>query len=116
MSLSDLEPAEDTVLFTGQEICLQEGQSVSSKPQTLFPGRYQVTLEGSDINKTYVYALNNRELRYPENIDVVFTESSPDTLRFQFYLYEIVGYWEVAIHALEQPVTISSITVERIEY
>ena len=116
MPLSDLEPAEDTVLFTGQEICLQEGQSVSSKPRTLFPGRYQVTLEGSDINKTYVYALNNRELRYPENIDVVFTESSPDTLRFQFYLYEIVGYWEVAIHALEQPVTISSITVERIEY
>lgn len=85
----------------------------------MWPGTYEVTLEGNGFDHSYVYSGWNAPNEPFNQLDIVWLEDSQQSagkrLVFQFNLYETGRGWVVNIHTLDDcPVTVDRITVARV--
>lgn len=95
------------------EIMLAAGESVSGPVETIFPGRYTVTVEGSGLDHTYIYSGWHYEKDPYQQLEITFLEGTAQKMVFEFYAYSIMEGWDVSIHTLDDtPVTIESISIE----
>ena len=114
-----LGPAGDTVLTKSDDGAVKiETGSVSGPDYDLWPGTYEVTLESSGFDHSYVYSGWNATNEPFNKLDIVWLEDSQKSagkrLVFQFTLYETARNWHVNIHALDDtPVTVSGLSIKR---
>lgn len=90
--------------------------SVSGPGVSLLPGRYEVSLEGTGFDHSYVYA-GWAQRHYPyHKLDIIWLEGTAEKLVFQFSIEEMAFGWDVAVHMLDDtPITVTSFTVTRID-
>lgn len=93
---------------------IEVGSAAANRQITLFPGKYVVTLEGTNLDQSYTYALAGEDDWTIKPQEITYLESSSGRLSFQFYLYDIVPCWQTAIHTLEQPIELTGMTLEKV--
>ena len=101
--------------FTDDGVGLETGGEMMTEAWTLFPGRYRVTLTGSGFDHSYIYARYGLINEETYKLDIDFTGIDPNEMTFEFTAGEMLHYWRVAVHTLDDAnVTVNSVTVEKI--
>ena len=101
--------------YTDGSVGLETGGEMMTEEWTLFPGRYRVTLTGSGFDHSYIYARYGLINEETYKLDIDFTGIDPNEMTFEFTAGEMLHYWRVAVHTLDDAnVTINSVTVEKI--
>lgn len=118
----ELVPAATFVFDAGSNIAGQDNGGltvytggISGPGMDLWPGVYEVTLQGSGFDHSYVYSgwVQRNSAYHP--LEIVWMESSPEKLVFRSSIYEVAFGWQTAVHALDDcPVTVDRITVTRV--
>ena len=101
--------------FADGSVGLETGGEMMTEEWTLFPGRYRVTLTGSGFDHSYIYARYGLINEETYKLDIDFTGIDPNEMTFEFTATEMLHYWRVAVHTLDDVnVTVNSVTVEKI--
>ena len=101
--------------YADGSVGLETGGEMMTEEWTLFPGRYCVTLTGSGFDHSYIYARYGLINEETYKLDIDFTGIDPNEMTFEFTATEMLHYWRVAVHTLDDAnVTINSVTVEKI--
>lgn len=101
--------------FTDDGIGLETGGEMMTEEWTLFPGRYRVTLTGSGFDHSYIYARYGLINQETYKLDIDFTGIDPNEMTFEFTAGEMLHYWRVAVHTLDDTtVTVTGVTVEKV--
>ena len=101
--------------YADGSVGLETGGEMMTEEWTLFPGRYCVTLTGSGFDHSYIYARYGLINEETYKLDIDFTGIDPNEMTFEFTATEMLHYWRVAVHTLDDAnVTVSSVTVEKI--
>lgn len=101
--------------YADGSVGLETGGEMMTEEWTLFPGRYCVTLTGSGFDHSYIYARYGLINEETYKLDIDFTGIDPNEMTFEFTATEMLHYWRVAVHTLDDAnVTVNSVTVEKI--
>ena len=101
--------------ISGDGVTLTTGGEMMTEEWTLFPGRYCVTLTGSGFDHSYIYARYGLINQETYKLDIDFTGIDPNEMTFEFTATEMLHYWRIAVHTLDDAnVTVNSVTVEKI--
>ena len=101
--------------YADGSVGLETGGEMMTEEWTLFPGRYCVTLTGSGFDHSYIYARYGLINEETYKLDIDFTGIDPNEMTFEFTAGEMLHYWRVAVHTLDDTnVTVNSVTVEKI--
>ena len=101
--------------YADGSVGLETGGEMMTEEWTLFPGRYRVTLTGSGFDHSYIYARYGLINEETYKLDIDFTGIDPNEMTFEFTAGEMLHYWRVAVHTLDDAnVTVNSVTVEKI--
>ena len=96
-------------------IVLGQGGEMMTEEWTLFPGRYRVTLTGKAFDHSYIYARYGLINQETYKLDIDFTGIDPNEMTFEFTAGEMLHYWRVAVHTLDDAnVMVDNVTVEKI--
>ena len=111
LTKSDVDP----LFLAADGIALGMNGEMMTEEWTLFPGRYRVTLTGSGFDHSYIYARYGLINEETYKLDIDFTGIDPNEMTFEFTATEMLHYWRVAVHTLDDAnVTVNSVTVEKI--
>ena len=111
LTKSDVDP----LFLAADGIVLGMNGEMMTEEWTLFPGRYRVTLTGSGFDHSYIYARYGLINEETYKLDIDFTGIDPNEMTFEFTATEMLHYWRVAVHTLDDAnVTVNSVTVEKI--
>lgn len=100
--------------YADGSVGLETGGEMMTEEWTLFPGRYCVTLTGSGFDHSYIYARYGLINEETYKLDIDFTGIDPNEMTFEFTATEMLHYWRVAVHTLDDVnVTVNSVTVEK---
>ena len=100
---------------TDDGVALQTGGEMMTEEWTLFPGRYRVTLTGSGFDHSYIYARYGLINEETYKLDVEFTGIDPEEMTFEFTATEMLHYWRVAVHTLDEAdVRVNGVKVEKV--
>ena len=111
LTKSDVDP----LFLAADGIVLGMNGEMMTEEWTLFPGRYRVTLTGSGFDHSYIYARYGLINEETYKLDIDFTGIYPNEMTFEFTATEMLHYWRVAVHTLDDAnVTVNSVTVEKI--
>lgn len=100
--------------YADGSVGLETGGEMMTEEWTLFPGRYRVTLTGSGFDHSYIYARYGLINEETYKLDIDFTGIDPNEMTFEFTATEMLHYWRVAVHTLDDAnVTVNSVTVEK---
>lgn len=101
--------------YADGSVGLETGGEMMTEEWTLFPGHYRVTLTGSGFDHSYIYARYGLINEETYKLDIDFTGIDPNEMTFEFTAGEMLHYWRVAVHTLDDAnVTVNSVTVEKI--
>ena len=101
--------------YADGSVGLESGGEMMTEEWTLFPGRYRVALTGSGFDHSYIYARYGLINEETYKLDIDFTGIDPNEMTFEFTAGEMLHYWRVAVHTLDDAnVTVNSVTVEKI--
>ena len=101
--------------YADGSVGLESGGEMMTEEWTLFPGRYRVALTGSGFDHSYIYARYGLINEETYKLDIDFTGIDPNEMTFEFTATEMLHYWRVAVHTLDDAnVTVNSVTVEKI--
>lgn len=101
--------------YADGSVGLETGGEMMTEEWTLFPGRYCVTLTGSGFDHSYIYARYGLINEETYKLDIDFIGIDPNEMTFEFTATEMLHYWRVAVHTLDDAnVTVNSVTVEKI--
>ena len=101
--------------YADGSVGLETSGEMMTEVWTLFPGRYRVTLTGSGFDPSYIYARYGLINEETYKLDIDFTGIDPNEMTFEFTATEMLHYWRVAVHTLDDAnVTVNSVTVEKI--
>ena len=111
LTKSDVDP----LFLASDGIVLGMNGEMMTEEWTLFPGRYRVTLTGKAFDHSYIYARYGLINEETYKLDIDFTGIDPNEMTFEFTATEMLHYWRVAVHTLDDAnVTVNSVTVEKI--
>ena len=101
--------------YADGSVGLETGGEMMTEEWTLFPGRYCVTLTGSGFDHSYIYARYGLINEETYKLDIDFTGIDPNEMTFEFTATEMLHYWRVAVHTLDDAnVTVTGVTVEKV--
>lgn len=97
---------------SGEQVVIQPGEMISTNTWQLYPGTYEVTIHGADLDHSYIHSgYQDADAGWTEQ-EIVFLTGEPDEMVFQFTIYEPVIGWSVQIHTLDDtPLTVTGIEV-----
>ena len=101
--------------YADGSVGLETGGEMMTEEWTLFPGHYRVTLTGSGFDHSYIYARYGLINEETYTLDIDFTGIDPNEMTFEFTAGEMLHYWRVAVHTLDDAnVAVNRVTVEKI--